>query len=64
MQAASRLIPANMREQFHLLIGTRLFLNTPEDELETTIFDILGHMNKGIRLIQNPDQKYEVGPLY
>ena len=60
MQAASRLIPAAMREQFHLLIGTRLLMNTPESKLETMIFDILGHMNKGIRLIQANDQKYEV----
>ncbi len=33
MQAAGRLIPAHMREQFHLLIGTRLFMNTPESDI-------------------------------
>lgn len=60
MQAASQLIPDEARNQFHMLIGTRILMNTPESELETTIFDILGHMNKAIQLIQFPDQKYEV----
>ena len=60
MQAPSRLIPDNMRESFHLLIGTQLLMNTPESELETAIFDVLVHMNKGIRLIQTQEQKYEV----
>jgi predicted ATPase len=46
-QAARALIPENKRESFHLLIGTRMLMNTPESELDTTIFYILGHMNKG-----------------
>eukprot|EP00571_Detonula_confervacea_P007895 CAMPEP_0172331684 /NCGR_PEP_ID=MMETSP1058-20130122/62053_1 /TAXON_ID=83371 /ORGANISM="Detonula confervacea, Strain CCMP 353" /LENGTH=1323 /DNA_ID=CAMNT_0013048953 /DNA_START=104 /DNA_END=4075 /DNA_ORIENTATION=+ len=63
-EAAYLLVPENMREQFHLLIGTRLLMNTPEDELlPAAIFAILGHMNKGIRLIQTHDQKYEAAKL-
>jgi len=38
-------------------------MNTPENELDTAIFDVLGHMNKGIRLIQTHEQKYEVARL-
>jgi len=62
--AAYLLIPNSMREQFHLLIGTRLLMNTPEDDLQTSaIFVILRHMNKAIRLIQTQEQKYEVAKL-
>jgi len=49
-----------MRDQFHLLIGTRLLMNTPKDELEATIFLILAHVNKGIRHINTNNQRYEV----
>ena len=60
MHAANRLIPVNMREHFHLLIGSRLLMNTPEDDLEKSIFGIVGHLNKGARLVDTHDQKYEV----
>jgi len=63
-QAAYELIPEHMREQFHLLIATRLLMNTTEKELQTdAIFAILRHMNKGIRLVQKDEQKYEVARL-
>jgi len=63
-QAAYGLIPENRREAFHLLIGTKLLMNTPESELEKSIFDIVGQINIGKRLLDSDDQKYEVGELY
>jgi len=62
-QAAPALLPQHMRESFRLLISTRILVNTPESELGTTIFDILGHMNKAIRLTQPPQQKYKIAKL-
>ncbi|KAL7541825.1 hypothetical protein ACHAXR_011258 [Thalassiosira sp. AJA248-18] len=62
-QAAYDLIPENRREQFHLLIATRLLMNTPESDVNTFIFTIVGQMNKSTRLIQATEQKYEVAQL-
>ncbi|KAL7554265.1 hypothetical protein ACHAWF_017700, partial [Thalassiosira exigua] len=62
-EAAYDLIPCAARESFHLLIGTRMLMNTPPDELDTAIFEILCQINKGIGLIQTHDQKYEIAQL-
>ncbi|KAL7531691.1 hypothetical protein ACHAXR_008840 [Thalassiosira sp. AJA248-18] len=62
-QAAYNLIPESLKESFHILIGSHLLLNTPENEMNTSVFSIVGQMNKGIRLIQTTSQQYEVARL-
>ena len=62
-QAAYDLIPLPKRESFHLLVGTRLFTTTPPSEMEHMIFLIVDNMNRGSKLIDDPDQKYEVSQL-
>lgn len=52
-----------MRDQFHLLIGSRLLCNTPEDEVASIIYIIVGQLNKGIHQIQAQEQKIEVAQL-
>ena len=48
---------------FHLLIGTKLLMNTPEEQLEHYIFDIVPHMTVGQEYLQSESQKYEVAEL-
>ena len=62
-QAGYALIPLDRREAFHLLIGTKLLMNTPRSELEKSIFNIVGQISIGKRLLQSDDQKYEVAEL-
>jgi predicted ATPase len=62
-QAAYELIPSHQREQFHLLVGSRLFLSTPPSEMERFIFYVTDNMNMGSNLIANPEQKYDVAEL-
>ena len=62
-QAAYELIPLEQREKFHLLIGSRLFLSTAPAEMEAIIFYVVDNINRGINLVNNTDQKYEVAEL-
>ena len=48
---------------FHLLIGTKILMNTPEEQLEDSIFDIVPHMTVGQEYLQIESQKYEVAEL-
>ena len=62
-QAAYALIPNNMREAFHLLIGTHMLMNTHDQELEISIFYIPRHIIQGIQIIESPEQKNEIAEL-
>merc|ERR1712194_896376 len=62
-QAAYDLIPLQKRESFHLLVGSRLFITTAPSEMEHMIFFIVDNMNRGYKLIDEPDQNYEVSQL-
>jgi predicted ATPase len=62
-QAAYELIPLQQRDQFHLLIGSRLLLSTTSSEIETYIFYVTDNLNMGTNLLNNPEQKYEVAEL-
>jgi len=50
-QAAYDLIPLEKRNETHLKIGRLLLQNTPPDQQEEKIFDIVNHLNIGSRLI-------------
>ncbi|BBD58873.1 two-component hybrid sensor and regulator [Nostoc sp. HK-01] len=62
-QAAYSLIPDRQKQATHLKIGKLLWSNTPEQELETRIFDIINQLNIGIELITEPSQKEQLAQL-
>ncbi|KAL7553996.1 hypothetical protein ACHAWF_017381, partial [Thalassiosira exigua] len=62
-QAAYALIGPTKRKSFHLLIGSRILLNTTGDKLEENVFEIVRHMNIGVELIKSQSQKEEVAKL-
>ena len=62
-QAAYDLIPRQKRESFHLLLGSRLFISTSPAEMKRLIFFIVDNMNRGSKIIDDVDQKYEVAQL-
>lgn len=62
-QAGYCLIPSDKKEAFHLLIGTRMYMNTPKAELEKNIFDIASHLSLGKRLLESDEQKHEAAEL-
>lgn len=62
-QAAYELIPQDKRESFHLLLGTRMYLNTPSGSLDKVLFPIVCNMNAGTALIRSREQKFEVAKL-
>jgi predicted ATPase len=62
-QAAYELIPLAERESFHLLLGSRFFMRASPIEMETMIFFVVDNMNRGLKLIQCSDQKYDLSLL-
>jgi predicted ATPase len=62
-QAALGLIPMESREAFHLLIGTKLLMSSPMEELEKSTFDIVAQFSIGKRLLESDKQIYEVAEL-
>ena len=42
----TELIPQSKREMFHLLIGTKILINTPSEQLEDSIFDIVSQVRQ------------------
>jgi len=62
-QAAYALIAEKQKQSVHLQIG-RLFLkNTPEAQLESHIFDIVGQLNRGFEKVNKPVEKIEIARL-
>lgn len=62
--AAYELIPLNKRQSSHLLIGSRIYINTSSEErLQKVIFDIVNNMNQGLELITSQEQRNEVSQL-
>ena len=62
-QAAYKTISTSKIESMHLLIGGRLLIRTPNEDLDECVFDIVHHMNKGINLIRTPEQKVDGAQL-
>ncbi|KAL7542862.1 hypothetical protein ACHAXR_012160 [Thalassiosira sp. AJA248-18] len=62
-QSAFDLIPSSKLDAFRLLLGSRIFLNTAQDEMKSMIFYICDNMNRGLLLIEDKDQKYELAEL-
>ncbi|MBD1828612.1 AAA family ATPase [Microcoleus vaginatus GB1-A2] len=62
-QAAYSLIPDDAKQSTHLKIGRLLLSNTPEDEKENRIFDIVNHLNMGVELIVDRTEKNQLASL-
>jgi len=56
-QAAYSLIPDNQKQATHLKIGQLLLQNYSEREREEKLFDIVGHLNHGIELINQLSER-------
>ncbi|HEY3719905.1 MAG TPA: ATP-binding protein, partial [Roseiarcus sp.] len=59
-EAAYSLIPEALRGEVHLRIGRQLVAQTPSEQREEAIFDIVNQLNRGARLIASPDEREQL----
>ncbi|WP_437283672.1 AAA family ATPase [Sorangium sp. So ce375] len=62
-QAAYSLIPAGQLAEVHLRIGQLLLKARRDDEREDALFDIVGHLNRGVALIHCQAERDELAAL-
>ena len=62
-QAAYSLTPPDLRDSTHLLVGTRIYLSTKNDEILGLIHDIVRNMNVGIDLLESQEQRADLAEL-
>jgi PAS domain S-box-containing protein len=62
-EAAYSLIPEERRTVAHLRIGQLLAANTPPQQREEAVFDIVNHLNRGAALITAPDKREQLAEL-
>ena len=62
-QAAYELIPPHRQNNFHLLLGTRLYLDASDEDVKEMIFFIVDNMNKGEKMIRETDKRVEIVKL-
>ncbi|MEH2195255.1 MAG: AAA family ATPase [Nostoc sp.] len=62
-QAAYSLIPDEQKTATHLKIGKLLLHSSSEVELEEKLFDIALHLNQGIELITQPQEREDLARL-
>lgn len=62
-QAAYTLINEDQKPAIHRQIGKLIEQNASESEKEEKIFDIVGHFNLGIELINQPDEREALAQL-
>ncbi|HBK96524.1 MAG TPA: hypothetical protein DD001_03935 [Microcoleaceae bacterium UBA10368] len=62
-QAAYSLIPENQKQATHLKIGQLLLQNFSDIEREEKLFDIVGHLNQGIELINQLSEQEALAQL-
>lgn len=62
-QAAYSLIPSSKKESTHLLIGSRIFLSSTSEEIQSYIHDIVRNMNIGMSHLRTQAQKVELARL-
>jgi PAS domain S-box-containing protein len=62
-EAAYSLIPEERRTGAHLRIGQLLVANTPPQQREEAVFDIVSHLNRAAALITAPDKREQLAEL-
>jgi len=62
-QAAYSLIAEPDQLALHLQIGQLLLANTPNDQLEEHIFDIVNHFNQALAIINEEAEKFQLAEL-
>ncbi|WP_262710592.1 adenylate/guanylate cyclase domain-containing protein [Dyadobacter sediminis] len=62
-QAAYSLIAQDQREQVHFEIGKLLLKHLDSEQLDEKIFDVVYHLNKGNKLIENEDERINYAVL-
>jgi predicted ATPase len=62
-QAAYSLIPEHRKQAYHLQIGQLLLNNTPLQQQEEKIFDIVNQLNFGSNLLENQQKRDELAKL-
>jgi len=62
-QAAYARIDDKQKQAVHLQIGRLLLKNTPADVLEDKVFEIIGHFNHSIGLINNQAERLKIAQL-
>ncbi|MDB9349395.1 ATP-binding protein [Nodularia spumigena CS-588/05] len=62
-QAAYSLIPESQKKLTHFTIGQLLWQNTPQDEIETYIFDIVNQLNIGMSFLGEQSEKTALARL-
>jgi len=62
-EAAYSLIPEALRAEAHLRIGKLLLTQTPPEEREEAIFDIVNQLNRGIALITEQGEREQLAEL-
>ena len=62
-QSAYAMIPAERRQMVHLTVGRLLRSRATPEEVETSLFDIVHHLNLGRGLIQVAAERREVAAL-
>jgi len=62
-QAAYALIDDEHKKSVHLKMGRLLLQNTPFEEREEHLFDIVEHLNIGFEQVDNPTEKTEIAQL-
>jgi predicted ATPase/signal transduction histidine kinase/tRNA A-37 threonylcarbamoyl transferase component Bud32 len=62
-QASYYLIPPEQRQAAHLRIGKLLLRNTPENEREERLFEIVNHLNMGRALIEQAAEQEQLAKL-
>ncbi|MEG4307172.1 AAA family ATPase [Microcoleus sp. D3_18a_C4] len=62
-QAAYSLIPENQKQATHLKIGQLLLPKYSDIEIEEKLFDIVGHLNQGIELINQLSEREALAKL-
>jgi histidine kinase len=56
-QAAYALLSEAERTEQHLKIGWLMFEQLPPEQLDRLLFDVVGHLNLGVSLVHDPEQR-------
>jgi diguanylate cyclase (GGDEF)-like protein/PAS domain S-box-containing protein len=62
-EAAYALIPESERPKAHISIGRKLLSQTDPERLDDILFDLLSHLNRGVDLIEDAEERTRIAEL-